>query len=247
MSGHSKWSTIKRKKAALDSKRGKVFTRLLKEVTVAARMGGGDPSGNPRLRAAMQECKGNNVPNDKVDRAIKKGTGELAGGALDEVVYEGYGPGGVAVMVETLTDNRNRTVSEVRHTFSKFGGSLGENGCVSYIFEKKGYFLIEPETMDEEAFMELALELEVEDIATEKGALEIFTAPERYQEVRESLASREVEVSVSELSMIPKTSVELADAQVPTMMRFLESMEELDDVQSVWANFEASEQAMGAD
>ncbi len=247
MSGHSKWSTIKRKKAALDSKRGKVFTRLLKEVTVAARMGGGDPNGNPRLRAAMQECKGNNVPNDKVDRAIKKGTGELSGGTLDEVVYEGYGPGGVAVMVETLTDNRNRTVSEVRHTFTKFGGSLGENGCVSYIFEKKGYFLIEPETMDEEAFMELALDLEVEDIATENGSYEIFTAPERYQEVRDELANREVEVSTSELGMIPKTSVEVEDGQVPTMMRFLEAMEELDDVQSVWANFDANEQAMEAD
>ena len=247
MSGHSKWSTIKRKKAALDSKRGKVFTRLLKEVTVAARMGGGDPNGNPRLRAAMQECKGNNVPNDKVDRAIKKGTGELGGGALDEVVYEGYGPGGVAVMVETLTDNRNRTVSEVRHTFTKFGGSLGENGCVSYIFEKKGYFLIEPETMDEEAFMELALELEVEDIATENGSYEIFTAPERYQEIRDELASREVEVSTSELGMIPKTSVEIEDDKVPTMMRFLEAMEDLDDVQNVWANFDANEQAMGAD
>lgn len=246
MSGHSKWSTIKRKKAALDSKKGKIFTRLLKEVTVAARTGG-DPDGNPRLRAAIQECKGNNVPNDKVERAIKKGTGELGGGNLDEVTYEGYGPGGVAVMVETLTDNRNRTVSEVRHTFSKFGGSLGENGCVSYIFDKKGYFQFEPDTIDEEAFMELALDLEVEDIAMEGGGFEIFTAPERYQEIREVLENRELLVSVSELGMIPKTSVELSDDKVPTMMRFLEAMEDLDDVQSVWANFDANEQVMEAD
>ena len=157
MSGHSKWSTIKRKKAAVDAKRGKIFTRLLREITVAARMGGGDPGANPRLRAAVQECKANNVPNDKLDRAIKKGTGELEGLALEEINYEGFGPGGVAVLVETMTDNKNRTVSEVRHLFSKHGGNLGENGCVAYMFDKRGYFAFEAESMDEEDFMELAL------------------------------------------------------------------------------------------
>ncbi len=187
MSGHSKWSTIKRKKGAADAKRSKVFTRLLREVTVSARLGGGDPAGNPRLRAAIQETRANNVPNDKVERAIKKGTGELEGVALEEVVYEGYAPGGVAVLIETLTDNRNRTVSEIRHLFSKHGGSLGENGCVSYMFDQRGYFLIDPDSMDEEGFMELALELEVDDIATDKGGYELFTAPEVYAEARASL------------------------------------------------------------
>lgn len=246
MSGHSKWSTIKRKKGAADAKRGKIFTRLLREVTVAARMGGGDPNGNPRLRSAMQECKANNCPNDKVDRAIKKGTGELAGGALDVVTYEGYGPGGVAVLVETMTDNRNRTVGEVRHQFSKFGGNLGENGCVSYMFDMRGYFLVDSEKMSEEDFIELALELEVEDISTEKGSFEIFTAPEDFDTVREALEEREAPVDVGQRSMIPSTLVAIPDHKAPQVLRFLEAMEDLDDVQNVWANFEISESAMQA-
>lgn len=246
MSGHSKWSTIKRKKAAVDAKRGKVFTRLLREITIAARLGGGDPAGNPRLRSAMQECKANNVPNDTVDRAIKKGTGELEGVAYDEITYEGYGPAGVAVLVETMTDNRNRTVGEVRHIFSRHGGSLGENGCVNYLFEKRGYFEIDPETMREEAFMELALELEVNDISTDKGSFEIFTLPERYDEVREALVERGVEM-VGELAMIPTTSVEVPDEKVPQVLRFMEAMEDLDDVQNLWANFNASDSALESD
>ena len=246
MSGHSKWSTIKRKKAAIDAKRGKVFTRLLREVTIAARLGGGDPAGNPRLRSAVQECKANNVPNDTVDRAIKKGTGELEGVAYDEITYEGYGPAGVAVLVETMTDNRNRTVGEVRHIFSRHGGSLGENGCVSYLFEKRGYFEIDPETMSEEEFMELALELEVNDIATDKGSYEIFTLPERYDEVRQLLEERGVEM-VGDLAMIPTTLVPVADDVVPQVLRFMEAMEDLDDVQDLWVNFEASESALESD
>ena len=246
MSGHSKWSTIKRKKAAVDAKRGKVFTRLLREVTVAARLGGGDPSGNPRLRAAIQDARGSNVPNDKLEKAIKKGTGELEGMALDEVSYEGYGPGGVAVLVETLTDNRNRTVSEVRHLFSKHGGSLGETGCVSYMFDKRGYFLIDSETMDEEQLIELALELDVDDFATDKGGYELFTAPEAYIEVREALAEREVAVLSGELAMIPQTLVELDGDKLPKILRFLEAMEDLDDVQNVWTNFDADEDALAA-
>ncbi len=246
MSGHSKWSTIKRKKAAVDAKRGKVFTRLLREVTVAARLGGGDPTGNPRLRAAIQEARGSNVPNDKLERAIKKGTGELDGMALDEVIYEGYGPGGVAVLVETLTDNRNRTVSEVRHTFSKHGGSLGENGCVSYMFDKRGYFLIDTDEMDEEQLMELALDLDVDDFATDKGGYELFTSPEVYMEVREGLAEREVKVLSGQLAMIPQTLVPLDADKVPKILRFLEAMEDLDDVQNVWANFDADGDALAA-
>ncbi len=244
MSGHSKWSTIKRKKGAADAKRSKVFTRLLREVTVSARLGGGDPAGNPRLRAAIQECRANNVPNDNVERAIKKGTGELEGVALEEVVYEGYAPGGVAVLIETLTDNRNRTVSEIRHLFSKHGGSLGENGCVSYMFDQRGYFLIDPDSIDEEGFMELALELEVDDIATDKGGYEMFTAPEVYAEARASLEEREVPVVSAELARIPQTLVELDAGKLPQTLRFLEAMEDLDDVQNVWSNFDADEDAL---
>ena len=160
MAGHSKWSSIKHKKAATDAKRGKIFTRLLREVTVAARMGGGDINANPRLRAAVAEARSNNVPNDNIDRAIKKGTGELEGGVIEEISYEGYGPGGVAILVETITDNKNRTVSEIRHLFAKSGGNLGENGCVSWMFDRRGYFAVERGAMDEEAFMELAVELD---------------------------------------------------------------------------------------
>ncbi len=246
MSGHSKWSTIKRKKGAADAKRGKIFTRLLREVTVSARLGGGDPAGNPRLRAAIQESRANNVPNDKLERAIKKGTGELEGMALDEVVYEGYAPGGVAVLIETLTDNRNRTVSEVRHLFSKHGGSLGENGCVSYMFDQRGYFLVDAGAMDEEAFMELALELGADDIATDKGGYEIFTAPEVYSEVREALAERQVPIVNGELAMIPQTLVQLDGGKLPKVLRFLEAMEDLDDVQNVWTNFDADEEVLAS-
>ena len=244
MSGHSKWSTIKRKKASVDAKRGKIFTRLLREVTVAARLGGGDPAGNPRLRAAIQEARSNNVPNDKLDKAIKKGTGELEGMALDEVTYEGYGPGGVAVLVETLTDNRNRTVSEVRHIFSKHGGSLGENGCVSYMFDKRGYFLVDSAAMDEEELIELALELEIDDVNTDKGDYEMFTVPEAYLGVRESLAEREIPVLSGELAMIPQTLAPLDADKLPKVLRFLEAMEDLDDVQNVWTNFDADEDAL---
>lgn len=242
MSGHSKWSTIKRKKGAADAKRGKLFTRLLREVTVAARLGGGDPAGNPRLRAAIQEARGSNVPADKLERAIKKGTGELEGAALEEVTYEGYGPGGVAILVQTMTDNRNRTVGDVRHLFSKHGGNLGENGCVSYLFTKRGYLLIDPETMDEEDFMELALDLEVEDFATEKGGYEIFTAPEAYDQVRETLAEREIAVEMGQVALIPDTWVELPADKVPQAQRFMEALEDLDDVQDVWTNFDAGDE-----
>lgn len=247
MSGHSKWSTIKRKKAAVDAKRGKIFTRLLREITIAARIGGGDPAGNPRLRSAIQECKANNVPNDKVDRAIKKGTGELEGAALEEIVYEGYAPGGVAVLVETMTDNRNRTVGEVRHAFSKYGGNLGENGCVSYMFDKRGYFLVDPETMGEEDFMELALDLEVDDVATEKGGYEMFSAPEDYNRIIEALEERGVAVAEKALAMIPSTTVPVPDDQAPQILRFMEAMEDLDDVQNVWANFDLSDTALESD
>jgi len=246
MSGHSKWSTIKRKKATVDAKRGKVFTKILREVTVAARLGGGDPGGNPRLRTAIQEARASNLPKDKLDRAIKKGTGELEGVALDEVTYEGYGPGGVAVLVETMTENRNRTVGEIRHLFSKHGGNLGENGCVGYLFAKRGYFLVESAKMDEDEFMELALDLEVDDFATEGAGYELFTTPEAYNRVREMLEKREVDLAAAELAMIPSTLVPLDSGKVPQVLRFMEAMEDLDDVQNVWSNFDADVDALGA-
>ncbi len=241
MSGHSKWSTIKRKKASVDAKRGKVFTKILREVTVAARLGGGDPAGNPRLRAAVQEARSSNLPNDKLERAIKKGTGDLEGSVYEEVTYEGYGPGGVAVLVETMTDNRNRTVGEVRHAFNKHGGNLGENGCVSYMFEKRGYFLVEAEAMGEEEFMELALELDAEDFTTDEAGYELFTAPEAYNEVREALEQRGVAVGAGELAMVPTTLVPLAGDKLPQVTRFMEAMEDLDDVQNVWSNFDTED------
>ncbi len=246
MSGHSKWSTIKRKKAAVDQKRGKVFTRILREVTVASKIGGSDPAGNPRLRAAIQEAKSNNVPNDKLDRAIAKGAGELEGETYEEISYEGYGPGGVAVLVETMTDNKNRTVSEVRHLFSKFGGNLGENGCVSWMFDQRGYFSIAPESMDEEAFMELALELDADDIATEKGAYEIFTAPAVYAEMKEALAEKGVQVAAAQVAMIPQNTVKIEADVLPKLARLLDGLEDQDDVQNVWSNFEADDEAMAA-
>ena len=245
MSGHSKWSTIKRKKGALDAKRGKLFTKLLREVTVAARLGGGDPGANPRLRAAIQDARSSNCPNANVERAINKGTGELDGVSFEEVSYEGYGPGGVAVLVQTLTDNRNRTVSEVRHQFSKHGGNLGENGCVGWMFDQRGHFLIAPETMDEEVFMELALELGAEDLSTEEDGYEIFTAPSDYNGVKEALAEREIAVDIGQLAMIPQNTVQVGD-KLPQLLRLLEGLEDLDDVQNVWANFEADSSALDA-
>ncbi|MEM1203873.1 MAG: YebC/PmpR family DNA-binding transcriptional regulator [Acidobacteriota bacterium] len=246
MAGHSKWANIKRRKEAQDSKRGKIFTRLLREVMVAARVGGADPGGNPRLRTAIQECKANNVPNDNIDRAIKKGSGDLEGVNYEETSYEGYGPGGVAVLVDVMTDNKNRTVSEVRHAFTKYGGNLGENGSVSYLFEQRGYFAIDPGGIAEEALMEVALDLDVDDISTEGDLYEVFTLPTRYIEVKEALAERGVEVMEAQLAQIPSTSVELDDTGAAKILRLLEALEELDDVQGVWSNFDGSEQQLGA-
>ena len=243
MSGHSKWSTIKRKKAATDAKRGKIFTRLLREITVSARMGGGDITGNPRLRAAVAEARTNNVPSDNIDRAIKKGTGELEGGVIEEISYEGYGPGGVAVLVETITDNKNRTVSEIRHLFSKSGGNLGENGCVSWMFDRRGYFAVERSAMDEEAFMELALELEAEDFSVEDETYEMYTSPDDYTRVLEELEKRSVPIAGKELAMVPQNYVEAQSDEAERAIRLVEALEDHDDVQNVWANLEVSDEA----
>jgi len=240
MSGHSKWNTIKHRKAATDAKRGKLFTKLLREITVAARLGGGDPKGNSRLRSALLEARSNSVPGDTIERAIKKGTGELEGESYEEVVYEGYGPGGVAILVEGMTDNRNRTASEVRHLFTRHGGNLGDSGSVSWIFKRRGYFAIERGKLDEEKFMELALELGADDIAIEPELYEIFTPPEEFAAVSDQLERRGVQAAVKELAMIPQTSTALPADRVAQVLRLMESLEDHDDVQKVWANLDTS-------
>jgi len=245
MSGHSKWAGIKHKKAAIDKKRAKRWSKLVREIIVSARLGGGDPGFNPRLRAAVDDAKADNVPNDTIDRAIKKGTGELEGESYEEVSYEGYGPGGVAVMVEAMTDNKNRTVSEVRHLFSKFGGNLGENGCVGWMFERKGYFAFDPEPMSEEQFMDLAVELGVDDIAT-GDVYEMFTAPEDYNRVRDELEERGVQADVKQLAMIPQSTVELGD-NAGSVLKLMDALEDQDDVQNVWANFEVDDAVLAAE
>jgi YebC/PmpR family DNA-binding regulatory protein len=245
MSGHSKWSTIKHKKAATDARRGKLFTKLLREITVSARLGGGDPGGNPRLRAAMLEARANNVPGDNIDRAIKKGTGELAGESYEEFTYEGYGPGGVAMMVEGLTDNRNRTAAEIRHLFARHGGNLGESGCVAWMFKRRGYFAVEPGTLDEEAFLELALELGVDDVSTEGGEFELFTAVEDFNRVRDELERRGVPLVAKELAMLPDAQLEVAN---PTpVVRLIDALEDHDDVQHVWSNLEIDARVLAAE
>ena len=247
MSGHSKWATIKHKKAATDARRGKLFTKLLREITVSARMGGGDFKGNSRLRSAVLEARSNSVPGDTIDRAIKKGTGELEGEAYEEVVYEGYGPGGVAMLVELMTDNRNRTASEIRHLFTRHGGNLGENGCVAWMFGRRGYFAVERSVMDEEKFLELALELGAEDVSVETDPFEIFTTPEDFNRIQEELDQRGVPVALKELAMIPQTTMELPPERVPQVLRLMEALEDHDDVQHVWANLDFDEKSIAAE
>ncbi|MBU0517213.1 MAG: YebC/PmpR family DNA-binding transcriptional regulator [Proteobacteria bacterium] len=245
MSGHSKWSTIKRKKGAADAKRGKIFTKLIREITVAARTGGGDPDGNPRLRTAILTAKAENMPKDNIDRAIKKGTGDLEGAAYEETIYEGYGPGGVAIMIETLTDNRNRTVSDVRHAFTKNGGNLGETNCVAFMFDKKGVITLAKSGMDEDQLIEAALEAGAEDVNTQGDDFEVTCAPEDFEAVRQALEEAGFPILVAELSMIPQTTVELQDdKEAARVLRLMESLEDLDDVQHVSANFDIPDEIM---
>lgn len=244
MSGHSKWSTIKRKKGAADAQRGKVFTKLIKEVTVAARLGGGDINGNPRLRSAVAAAKTANMPNTNVERAIKKGTGELEGVEYEEVCYEGYGPGGVAILVETVTDNRNRTVSEVRNLFSKYNGNMGETGCVSWMFTKLGVVIIPREGVDEDRLMEQALEIGAEDIKTEEDVFEVRCSPNDVEDVSEALKKAGFSVESAEISMLPQTTVKLEGRNAEVMMRLLGLLEDHDDVQNVWANFDIADELL---
>ncbi|BDV43901.1 putative transcriptional regulatory protein [Geotalea uraniireducens] len=243
MSGHNKWSTIKHKKGAADAKRGKVFTKLIKEITVAAKIGGGDPNGNPRLRTAVDKAKAENMPKDNIDRAIKKGTGELDGVSYEEITYEGYGPGGVAVLVECMTDNRNRTVSEVRSVFTKCNGNMGETGCVSWMFDKKG-LIVFAKSVDFEKLFETALEAGAEDVTDEEEQYEVLTDPSSFIEVREALAAAGFANESAEITMLPQTMVKLEGKNAENMLKLMDRLEDNDDVQNVYANFDISMEEM---
>ncbi|MEW6412343.1 MAG: YebC/PmpR family DNA-binding transcriptional regulator [Candidatus Zixiibacteriota bacterium] len=245
MSGHSKWATIKRKKGKADAERGKIFTRHIKEITIAAREGGGDPEGNPRLRTAIAAAKASNMPADNIKRAIQKGTGELPGVTYESVTYEGYGPGGVAVYMEVLTDNKNRVVSEIRHILTKYGGNLGSNGCVAWIFEKKGIITVELDAADEDTLMEVATEAGAEDIQTESGSYEIVTQPGDVDVVRSALEAKGIPMVSAEVTMQASNTVKLDnESQANSMLKMYELLEENDDIQKVYANFDIDESVL---
>ena len=246
MSGHSKWSTIKHKKAANDSKRGKLFSKLVKEITAAARLGGGDVDMNPRLRTAIATAKSSNVPNDNIEKAILRGTGELEGESLEEVVYEGYGPGGVALMIEVITDNRNRAIAAVRHALSKFDGRIGERGCVSWGFDKCGLIVVEANSIDEEELFMLAADAGAEDLTSLETAIEIITPYEQFDKVVTAIQSTEANIQLAEISMVPQNTVKLEGKEAEKMLRLMENLDELDDVQKVYANFDIPDDILEA-
>lgn len=238
MSGHNKWSTIKHKKGAADAKRGKLFTKLIKEITVAAREGGGDENANPRLRTAILKAKDANMPKDNIERAVKKGTGELGGEDYMDLVYEGYGPGGVAIMVECLTDNKNRTAADVRSIFSKHGGNLGENGCVSYLFSRKGVLTYDAERYGEDDILEVALEAGAEDVSAQGGAIEVDTAPDDFDTVLSALQEKEFEHETAEITMVPESTISLDEEGTRKALRLIELLDDHDDVQNVSTNLD---------
>ena len=239
MSGHSKWSSIRHKKGAVDAKRGKIFTKLIKEITVAARMGGGgDPGSNPRLRTAILAAKTENMPKENIERAIKKGTGELEGVSYEESIYEGYGPGGAAVLIESLTDNKNRTVSDVRHTFSRLGGNLGSEGCVAWMFSHKGQIVIDPGDEDPEEIALEAIDAGAEDVEIGEGIVEIYTQVEDFKTVQEALTQTSYEIASAELAWIPQTTVSFGEQDTVKAMKLLEALEDIDDVQEVYSNLD---------
>jgi YebC/PmpR family DNA-binding regulatory protein len=246
MSGHSKWATIKHKKATVDARRGKIFTKLIRELTSAARVGGGDADTNPRLRTAVTAAKAANMPSDTIQRAIKKGTGELPGEVYEEVTYEGYGAGGVAVLVDTLTDNKNRTVAEIRHLFSKHGGSLGESGCVSWMFGRKGLITLSASQIDEDALLELVLEAGGDDVKVEAEVYEILTTPDAFEEVRSALETRGLTLDVAEVTMVPQNTVPVEGKQAEQVIRLMDALDDQDDVRKAHANFDISEAALAA-
>ncbi|MCI0454031.1 MAG: YebC/PmpR family DNA-binding transcriptional regulator [Candidatus Dadabacteria bacterium] len=245
MSGHSKWSNIKHRKAAVDAKRGKIFTKIIRELTIAARLGG-DPNINSRLRMAIAAAKGQNMPKDTIERAIKRGTGEIGGEELHEIVYEGYGPGGSAVLVQVLTDNKNRTVSEIRRIFTKYGGNLGESGCVGWIFEKRGRIAFEKGSVDEDKLFEIALEAGADDVRTEESELVVVTSTDAFESVKGAIEEAGLKFTSAEITMIPKNSIRIEGREAEQMLRLMESLEDSDDVQSVYSNFDIAEELMQA-
>jgi len=246
MSGHSKWHSIKHKKGATDAKRGKLFTKFIKEITVAARTGGGDPDANARLRKAILDAKAGNMPNDTIDRAIRRGTGAEEGVTYEEITYEGYGPGGVAMLIEAMTDNRNRTVAEIRHIFSKNGGNLGESGSVGWLFEKKGYIVVDKAAKPEEELFDIAIEGGADDVRDDGDNVEIITSPENFESVQSAIKTAGIEPQVAEVSMVPQNYIKLEGGSAQQMLRLMESMEDHDDVQKVYANFDIDEAEMAA-
>jgi len=246
MSGHSKWASIKHKKGALDAKRGKIFTKIIREMSIAARLGGGDPNSNPRLRTAVEKAKSVNMPADNIKRAIQKGTGELEGMAYEDITLEGYGPGGVAILVEGTSDNRNRTVSEIRHIFTKNGGNLGTAGSVSYMFKPRGYIAIAQDKVSEEKLMDLALDAGADDIVSSGEAWEVYTSPGAYEAVLQAVKKAGIEPEQSEIGKYAENSVPLEGVKAQQMLKLIESLEESDDVQNVWANFDISDKELEA-
>jgi len=246
MSGHSKWHSIKHKKGALDAKRGKLFTKFIKEITVAARTGGGDTDANARLRKAILDAKNGNMPNDTIDRAIRRGTGEEEGVNYEEITYEGYGPGGVALLIQSMTDNRNRTVAEIRHLFSKNGGNLGESGSVGWMFEKKGYIVVDKAAKSEDELFELAIEAGADDLRDDEGTFEILTSPDAFEGVLTAVKGAGIEPQAAEVEMVPQNYIRLEGADARQMLKLMEALEDHDDVQKVSANFDISEADMAA-
>lgn len=236
MAGHSKWANIKHRKGAQDARRGKIFTKLIKEIITAARVGGGDIDANPRLRSAVAAAKAENMPKDNWERAIKKGTGELEGVNYEEATYEGYGPGGAAILVDSLSDNKNRAVSEIRHAFSKHGGNLGENGCVAYMFDQKGYLVVEKSAVDEETLMDLALEAGAEDVREDGDNFEVVTAPDDFAAVKEAVDAADIATIDAEVTMLPQTMTPVDGDAAQKLIRLIDALEDCDDVQKVYTN-----------
>jgi YebC/PmpR family DNA-binding regulatory protein len=246
MSGHSKWSTIKHKKGAADAKRGKIFTKLIKEITVAARMGGGDPEGNPRLRTAISAARAENMPKDNIERGIKKGTGELEGVAYEEASYDGYGPGGAAVLVDCLTDNKNRSVADIKHLFERYGGNLGEPGCVTWIFEQRGLVVLEKDKVDEDQLIDLALEAGAEDVIEEETEFEVVTAPTDFEAVKKAIDDAGLPYTLAEVTKIPKNTIKIEGKKAQQMINLMQALEDHDDVNHVYANFDIADDVMEA-
>jgi YebC/PmpR family DNA-binding regulatory protein len=249
MAGHSKWAQTKHKKAIVDARKGKLFSKISKEISVAARLGGGNPDMNPRLRLAIEKAKDANMPSDNIKRAIMRGTGEIPGVAYEEAVYEGYGPGGVALMLEVLTDNKNRTISELRHIMSKHGGSMGEAGCVAWMFDKKGYILVDKKVIDEDSLISVALEAGAEDIKNEpeEENYEVITAPEDLKKVKEAIERENIKYNLAEITMLPKSYVKLEVKDAEQMLKLMDALEDHDDVQNVYANFDIPDEVMVKD